>query len=412
MNLTQEEQDMLSGKRGPGIQKCMEILVKVGEAFGAKRLVPIRSAHTMPKEPPTLLEEMTEGVTSLGVNICTQHALMSAFDPEKAEEMGLHPVFIENELKDYQKRDEIYKRLGFYPTNTCMPMLVGNVPLKDQHISWIGSGAQIFANSLLGARTNRDGVVMNLAAAITGRTPEMGLHLKENRYAQIVVTLDTEIDVNSLSDIDLGAIGYMVGKIAKNRNVVFDGLPNDMDLDHLKYLIAPLSTSGSVAICHIVGITPEASSLDEALGGNKPEESICINYSDIVKELSLFKLQEKKDIDLVILGCPHASIEELKFVSGLLYGKQIITGRRFWMGVPSQQYYLARKMGHVEGIEQAGGYLISSCMATVPDNPIPEGVKLVATNSFKVAHYVKALSKGNIKTVVLTLKDCIKSITV
>ncbi len=209
MNLTEVEEAMASGKYGPGIEKCMNILIKIGEAFGAKQMVRITSAHTMPKEPPDLLEEMTEGVTQAGV-FTTLHSLMSAFDPHCWQKMGIPEEFASRELPICQRRLDIYRRVGFYQTYTCLPMLVGNLPRKGDYISWIGSGAQLLANSIIGARTNRDGTVSNLAAAITGRTPHTGLLLDENRYAEVSVVLDG-LDPYQLTHTDFGAIGYYVG---------------------------------------------------------------------------------------------------------------------------------------------------------------------------------------------------------
>lgn len=412
MYLSELEKDMLAGKHGKGISRSMEILIKMGEVMGAKRLIPIDSAHTMPKEPPSLLEEMTEGVDKLGVGMCTHHALMSVYDPDKAIDMGLPMEFVMKEDQERSYREKIYKKLFFYQTNTCMPMLVGNLPFKGQHISWIGAGAQLMANSLLGAKTNRDGAVVNLAAAITGRVPEYGLHLAENRFAEVLVTFEASLDFSTLSDIDFGAIGYFVGDIAQNRNVVFDGFPTDLSLDQLKYLMAPLTTSGSMGVCHIVGLTPEAPSLDEALGYKEPEHHITIGMSEIRQTQELFSSKNVSEfIDMVIVGCPHCSVNEIAVISDSVKERMVKKGKRLWIGMPFQQYVLASKMGLTQSIENAGGFIVSSCMATVPDNPIPDGIKRVATNSFKAAHYIKALSKGKVNTVVLSLYDVIKEVT-
>ena len=168
MYLKPEEEAMASGKYGPGLQRCMDILIKLGGAFGAERMVKVSSAHTMPKEPPELLSEMTEGVERTGT-FTTLHSLMSSFDPKCWQEMGISADFAEGELSVLKQRLDIYRRIGFYQTFTCLPMLVGNLPRFGDFVSWIGSGAQLLVNSLLGARTNRDGTVVNLATAITGR---------------------------------------------------------------------------------------------------------------------------------------------------------------------------------------------------------------------------------------------------
>ena len=279
MYLTRQEEEMAAGKYGAGIEKCMDILVKFGEAFGAEKMVEIASAHTMPKEPVELLKEMTDGVAQTPI-FTTLHPVMSAFNPLQWRKMGIPEPFALEETAAFEQRQEIYRRLGFYQTYTCLPMLVGNLPRKGDYLSWIGSGAQIMVNSLIGARTNRDGTIVNLASAITGRSPLMGLFLDENRYADIVVELDG-LDPLQLTETDLGAIGYYVGGKAQEKNIVINGLSRSFEITRLKYLMAPLSTSGAVSICHIVGVTPEARTLEEALGHRKPSEVLTVGSSAV-----------------------------------------------------------------------------------------------------------------------------------
>lgn len=407
MYLTKEEEEMAAGKRGPGIRKCMDILIKLGEAFGAERMVKVSSAHTMPKEPPELLSEMTEGVERTGT-FTTLHSLMSSFDPKCWQEMGIPADFAEGELSVLRQRLDVYRRVGFYQTFTCLPMLVGNLPRFGDFVSWIGSGAQLLVNSVMGARTNRDGTVVNLAAAITGRAPYMGLLLDENRYAEMVVELDG-LDPYNLTHGDFGAIGYYVGAKAENRNVVISGLPRDLDMDQLKYLMAPLSTSGSVSICHVVGMTPEAPTLEQALGNRKPSEVIKVGRDEIRQTKTLYAGEDH--VDMALFGCPHCTVPELKTLASLLHNKKIGSNQRLWIGMPYQHYYLAQIMGYTGIIENAGGIISSSCMATIPDSPIPGNVNVIATNSFKAAHYISRLTKGRVKVFIGDMDACVEAIT-
>jgi predicted aconitase len=288
-------------------------------------------------------------------------------------------------------------------------MLVGNFPRKGDYVSWIGTGAQLMVNSLIGARCNRDGTMINLASAITGRAPYRGLFLDENRYAEVVVRLDG-LALEELSDADYGAIGYYVGAIAENRNVVFEGLSRRIPFESLKYLMAPLSVSGSVSICHLVGVTPEAPSLEEALGYRKPTEIIHVGKKAISDTQALYAVDPNEKVDMAVLGCPHCTIEELKKIASLLEDKKIGNDRRLWIGSPYQMYYLAQTMGYSQIIENAGGVISSSCMATIPDSPIPSDVKTIATNSFKASHYISRLTKGRVKVVVREMDECVQSI--
>lgn len=408
MDLTRKEAAMARGEYGPGIKKCMDILVKFGRAMGATSMLPIASAHTMPKEPPELLREMTEGAAETGVPT-TLHPMMSAFNPVSWKSMGLPDDFALNELDQHEERTEIYQRCGFMPTYCCLPMLVGNLPLKGQPVSWIGSGAQLMSNSLLGARCNRDGTVVNLAAAMTGRAPRHGMYLDENRFAQVVVRFK-DIAPEELSPAQLGAVGYHVGALAGGRNVAFDGIPKGLDLDRLKHLMAPLAVSGSVCLCHVVGTTPEAPTLDAATGEVKPELTLSVGSEDIRAALDLYSINAA-EVDLAVFGCPHFTIEEAKTLASLVSGAKLASGKRLWVGMGHQMYGLAALMGITDAVEAAGGIFTSSCMATIPDCPIPADVRVVATNSFKAAHYITRLSKGRVRVVIGDMQQCVTAVT-
>jgi predicted aconitase len=335
---------------------------------------------------------------------------MSAFSPVSWQAMGIPETFASQELPIYEKRAAVYRRTGFYQTYTCLPMMVGNLPRKGQYVSWIGSGAQLLVNSVVGARTNRDGTVMTLAAAITGRAPEWGLFLDENRYAEVVVTLEG-LEPRDFTATDYGALGYYVGGIAEDRNIVIDGLPKDMNIIQIKSLMAPLATSGSVCICHIVGVTPDAPSLEQALGHRKPSETIKVGKNDIKNAKALYASGKGDKVDMVVFGCPHCSVEEIRTLASLLEGKKIKDDKRLWIGTPYQMYHLAKNMGYTDIIENAGGTFASACMATIPDSPIPDGVEVIATNSFKAAHYISRLQKGSVKLLIGDMDTCVETLT-
>ncbi len=407
MRLTPEELAMERGDKGPGVKRCMDMLIRFGEAMGATGLMPIVTAHTMPKEPPELLRELTESATETGVPT-TLHPLMSAFSPVSCERMGLPDEYVKQEMAEHVQRSAIHKNLGFLQTYCCLPMLVGNLPLKGQAVSWIGSGAQLMANSVLGARCNRDGTVINIAAAMTGRVPKYGMMLDENRLAKVIVRFD-DVEPGDLSVAQLGAVGYHVGALAGSRNVVFDGIPRDTELDRLKYLMAPLAVSGAVLLCHVVGVTPEAPSLEAATGGREPELEILVTARDIRATLDMFAVDEP--VDLALFGCPHCTIMEINVLASLLQGKTLTTGKRLWIGTGHQIYRLAEVMGSAKTVEKAGGAFASSCMATIPDSPLPEDVRVVATTSFKAAHYIPRLTKGRVRATILDMDGCIDAVT-
>lgn len=407
MLLTKMEEAMVCGGHGPGVKRCMELLVKFGDSVGAERMVPLSCAHTMPKEPLELLEEMTEGVQRPGVPT-SLHPLMSAFSPKSWEAMGLPEGFARGEAAVFEKRRENYLRCGFLETYTCLPMLVGNLPRKGDCISWIGSGAQLLANSVLGARCNRDGTVVNLASAVTGRAPYYGHFLDENRAGRVLVRFEG-LDPAELSHAKLGAVGYHVGVLAGGANVIVEGVPGGCDIDYLKHLLAPMPVSGSVLLCHVVGVTPEAETLEEALGGRDPERVVMVGPKDVEAALGRFGANEA-EVDMALFGCPHCSVEEVRTLAGLLDGRALVAGKRLWIGMPHQQYHLLKLMGVADRVEDAGGVFASSCMATIPDAPVPGGVHTIATNSFKAAHYITYLTKGRVKVLVGDMDACVDAV--
>jgi Uncharacterized conserved protein len=407
LKLTKYEEEMAAGKHGPGLQKAINILIKLGESCGAEKFVEIASAHVMPKEPPELLAQFTEGVDKLPV-LTTLHPLMSAFNPDKWQEMGIKKDFALAETKDHEQREAIHRKLGFLKTYSCLPMHMGNLPRRGDCVSWIGSCAQILVNSIIGARTNKDGTIVSLCSALTGRTLYHGLLLDENRYAKVVVKLNNNVELKT--DDDYGALGYYVGEKVANKNIALVGIPKNISFDQLKYLIAPVAASGSIHICHVVGVTPEAPTMEAALGGQQPEQVITVGTTDIQQTKEKFNYGCKDKVDLVIIGCPHVTIEEVGHIAEILRGKKIGKQQRLWLAMGEPTYCLAKAMGYTDVIEKAGGVFSNTCMATIPDSPLPENVKTVMTNSFKAAHYITALQKGKVKVVVGSLENSLHSL--
>lgn len=408
MKLTQYEADMAAGKFGPGLQKAINLLIRYGDACGAEEFVEITSGHVMPKEPPELLEQFIEGVEKLPV-MTTLHPLMSAFSPEKWEEMGISKEYAEVELQDYYKRSEMHTKLGFLKTYSCLPMNMGNLPRIGDYISWIGSCAQILANSMLGARTNKDGTVVSLCAALTGRTPKTGLLLDENRFATVLVTMEDGLELND--DSDYGAMGYFIGMQVANKSIAVEGLPRTVTFDQLKYLIAPAAASGSIHVFHVIGVTPEALTKQAAFGGKEPQSIIKVSRKDIEATKRIFAFNKNKEVDLLLLGCPHITIQEAGTISDFLKNRKLKQGKRLWLAMGKPVYTLAKTMGFADNIEAAGGIISDTCLATIPDSPIPKDVKVVLTNSFKCAHYVRSLQKDQVEVMVAGLHDCLESIT-
>jgi hypothetical protein len=298
-------------------------------------------------------------------------------DLENWEDLGFPADFARNQLRIMNA----FKQMGIVVTSTCTPYLAGNLPRFREHIAWSESSAVSFSNSVIGARTNREGGPSALAAAICGRTPNYGLHLWENRQPTIQVNVNAALETNA----DFGALGYLVGKEVKNKIPYFTGIKN-ANTDQLKSLGAAMAASGAVALYHVKDLTPEAD-LVETSG----LETISVDQSDVN---GIFKkLSDGTSPDIVILGCPHASLREIATLAEKVEGKRL--KKPVWICTSRMMKEAADRMGFTETIKQAGGHVVAdTCMVV---SPIEEmGFKQTGVNSGKAANYLPGFCKQQV----------------
>ena len=240
--------------------------------------------------------------------------------------MGLPEELVSNQ----RRADEPYLKMGAVPLGSCLPYQLGNVPLPGTHFAWGGSAGATFVNSVLGARGNREGSPSVIAAAIAGVTPEYGLHLKENRYGKVLVDL-SGLDHSSLRLSDYSAIGSYVGRTLLDKTPVVVGLPQTFSQDQIRFLISPMPTAGAISLCHIVGITPEAPTVEAALGGKKPADKISVGLREMQSSFEKLTTTRQEDVDLVCFGCPHCSIPQIREIASLLEGRKVHANTRLWV---------------------------------------------------------------------------------
>jgi hypothetical protein len=289
-------------------------------------------------------------------------------------ELGFPEDFAEKQLQIM----DAFKKMGIAMTATCTPYLVGNMPRFGEHIAWSESSAVSFANSVLGARTNREGGPSALAAALCGVTPNYGLHLDEKRKPTLLVKVNAELNDNS----DFGALGYHVGKIVKDGIPYFKGIKK-AELEQLKALGAAMAASGAVALYHVEGITPEARLMS-------PNGLEVIEFGEKELKEAYAKLNTGESPDIVILGCPHASLKEIAELASKLEGKSL--KKPVWICTARATKEAASKMGLVEKIEGAGGKVVADTCTVV--SPIERmGFKCTAVNSGKAANYLPGFCK-------------------
>jgi len=335
MKLTPHEQDILDGKHGWPAQKGMEILYRMGEIYGAERMLPVSNVHMVNasvylagKAAVKLAEQMLER----GAHFVTKTTLNPAsVDLDRWREYG----FTENIYKQQKHLTDIYTNMGAIPVHCCSPYLVGQVPKFGEHCCWGESSAVIYANSVIGARTNRNGGPLALSASLTGVVPEYGYHLDENRYGQLIVEVKA-----SLSEVyAYGVLGIHIGEMVSDGVPVFTGIPSDVSQDALKQLGSSLATTGAVALFHVVGVTPEAPTLEAAFGPNKSTRTIVVTDKDLAETAEKLKAGMKDSFSLVYVGCPHASIheiEEIREASGRQKNKDRAWSSGYRLGSPSR----------------------------------------------------------------------------
>lgn len=404
MDLTPEEQRMLDGAYGKSVQKSMQILTSLGDIYGAERMIPIQSVHMPGSSIVVAGEAATSFVEEMGD--CDTH--FSAFttlntgamDMDRPQELG----FSDETIRRQQRLTGAYCRMGGVACHTCTPYLIGHCPKQGEHVAWGESSAIAFANSVIGARTNREGGPAALAAAIAGRVPAYGYHLDENRRGEFLIHVDIP-----LGDIaDFGALGYWVGTRVESGVPVFTGIPKDVTTDQLKALGAALASSGAVALYHVVGVTPEAPTQEQAFGGNVPKETWTFGQAEKDEAYAKLSKQQGQPVSLVALGCPHASINEIIQVAELVEGKKVKAA--FWLLCAQPVKHYAQRSGHAQILEAAGVTLVCDTCPVLGAMAEPMeriGMTAMATNSAKLAHY--APGQWKIPTYYGTTEQCVEA---
>jgi predicted aconitase len=399
MILTDEEKRMLDGSCGEGMRRAMEIIVTLAKTYDAERLIKISSAHLGATFKSHGIEglEWVEELVEQGARCDLDQVLVTlnprSFDNDHWREIG----FDEQAVASQERLDRCYRRLGTIPVYSCVHYLLGNLPKRNDHFSWSGSSGQVLANSVLGAMGNREGVWANVAAAVTGRTPEYGLHLKENRAGQVLVTME-DLDLSTFSAVDYARLGYFVGREINDQIPVFSGLPKYLTMEQLRGLAYSLPVGGAVPMFHVLGVTPEARTYEEAFGDKEPNRNLVVGPRDLRTVDDLLNTTRRGEVDLICFGCPHCTVTELREAASLLEGKRVSENVRLWLCTSRWMKDLATRLGYREVIERAGGYILSDICAgpSAPFNYLKKGISVVATNSVKTAFYAPGTSKVDV----------------
>jgi predicted aconitase len=382
MELEPGDKRILAGEYGETRQKMLEILVALGKVFGAERLVSVQSVQVSGASYKTIGKYGLEWLEQLDARAVVPAVLNPIGMPRgRWQEMGVDPVFAEKQNAVIAA----YERLGIRLECTCTPYYLIS-PRCGDHLAWSESSAVSYANSVIGARTNREGGPAALAAAIIGKTPCYGLHLAANRTPQLVV--DVATGGRDLSIAHYGALGYLAGKRVGNRIPYFRNIrPN---ADGLKALGAAMAATGAVALYHVEGVTPEASRLRFDTSGL---ETIGVDMREIEEVFS------QVTVDAVAVGCPHCSPDELKTTALLLSGKKV----KIPFYVFAAQAVIEANKDTVASIEKSGARVYAdTCMVV---SPVMERYPAIMVNSGKALAYVPDMCGAVVR--MGTLEECV-----
>ncbi len=386
---------MLDGKRGVSVRKAMEILVALGTIYVAEALLPVASVQIAGVSYDNLgeaglewLEEMAQGGG--------QAKVLTTLNPAGMDLDNWQALGIEREFARQQQRViEAFGRMGVITNCSCTPYLSGSLPHYGEHIAWAESSAVCYANSVIGARSNREGGPSALAAAITGRTPAYGYHLDENRRPAFTVEVQTRLT----ETYQFGALGSFIGKFIeehKLRPVPYILGIEAASLECLKSFCASLATYGGAALFHMQGVTPEAVEF------SPPEEKLVVCEEDINLAITEMSDAAPEEIDFVSLGCPHLSIAEVARLAALLQGRQV--KKEFWITTSQTVKQLSDRMGFTRTIEAAGArFAVDTCCVVAPIKGRFHGL---ATDSAKACYY--ASGKNKFKTLYLPFDEVVQ----
>jgi predicted aconitase len=404
LRLSEKDRAMLDGKDGGARRLAMSILARMAEVVGAGELMGISAAHidsTIYTGEAGL--EFAERLAGLGARVAVPTTLnVSGLDEHGWQEWPVPPQWAHNA----RRQMVAYQSMGCVPTWTCAPYQTEMRPSFGQQIAWGESNAIVFANSVLGARTERYPDLLDICCAITGRVPAYGLHLSENRLGELLFTLVDVPEAVQRDDAFYPVFGYLLGAIAQDRIPVIRGLSVQPTEDQLKALGAAAASSGTVALFHIVGVTPEAPTLEAAFHGRQPPREVDVSMHDLRQRRRALSTFDGEELDMVVLGSPHFSLAEFKQLAALLEGRRkhpqvqfLVTSSRVMTG-------LAERAGYLGALQSFGGKVtVDTCILASP--MLPPEIRILMTNSAKYAYYAPGMLNRGV--VFGSLADCVRS---
>ncbi|MSP76862.1 MAG: DUF521 domain-containing protein [Rhodospirillaceae bacterium] len=393
MELSKAEEDMLAGRLGPAKKLALEGLIQLGRAYGAPRMVEIGYAHIHAGMALYLEDvELIEGLAAQNA----QMAVPASVNIANADTVNWQQTGAPEKLARLQQRAaSAHHKMGSACSFTCTPYWAGHWPTWNTHMTSIESTVTIFCNSVIGAKSNRDGY-FSVYAGITGRYPLFGYHLDENRRGTMLFKVDAELKGTT----DFSCLGFAIGKVVGEGVPVVTGLARRPTLDELDALGAGMATSGGVSLYIIPTVTPPFASAEQAFAPKPVPQAQRVTRADIDAVYTYFCTGRFDQVDIIHVGCPHASFEEMRDYANQLRGKKVKDSVEFWITTSRAVRRMAEEQDLLKVLEASGAKVIAdtcpiSChfARTVSPDPklgvVPPALRTVLVDSAKQAKYVR-----------------------
>ena len=379
MQLTNDEEKALNGEYGQALATAYRILVAIGEATEAKKLLPVKWAHVSGVNYNTVGDSGVEFLEKLSgdgkVAVKTTINPMG-FDPVKVNSLKLSKEFVAKQNRIVMA----YENIGVTKSFTCIPYEVFDLPSKGSDVSFAESNAAVYANSVTGLKTNRESGLSALASSLTGKAPYSELRVEELRKPNRCIKVDHDLD----NEVDYGLLGYFAGKVSNN-SIAFSGI-KDLSKKNAKSLSAALGTSGSCGMFTL----------------GTAGETIKFGKEEARKIRDELHTSDKGDV--IALGSPQLGVEDLSLLANMVQGKKF--RKRCLIFCARAAYESAKKLGYTEMIGSAGGEMLCDCCTCLTPLIDRDEVDGVITNSIKGAYYLNNSNKVGV--CLKSLKDIVK----
>jgi predicted aconitase len=399
--LSDAEKAMVDGREGPAVQKAMDLLIRYADALGAEDFVITNNVAGVPGSSPKWVKDYyaedggdyravfsrfdldsDEVVDIPRMNAFSCH-LQGGMDPSLWREQGM----TEEAYANFAGDEAETAAHGVQILKTCTPYIAGNVPVMGEHCAWMESSAVVFCNSVIGGRTNCEGRESTSAAMLAKRIPNWGFHRDEYRKGQHLV--DVQVPVDDV--FEWGMLGYFVGGAVEDTIPVIEGRLSDASLIRHKHFGAAAASSGGVEMYHMVGITPEAPTREAAFGGQTRGQRFVYDAAARARVYeTLNSVGTSTDVDYVMLGCPHYSIEQIAEAARLLDGRKVHENCALWIFTSRAVKATAEANGYVDALRKAGALLMTDTCSAI-SQAVPKGTKVAALDSAKQVHYLPAM---------------------